>query len=212
MELFAERGHRGPTLKAVAERAEVSPGLVQHHFKTKQGLLASVQSWVAEQLADIGGELSSGEVNLGVDSTRYDAFLAANPVVAAYLRRVLLESAATGSTEWFTDAVALRREGRSGDESESSQADVTAAMVVLVDLAPVLFGSVARPCAELRFRGVGRAMAPSGDRPSRAAVRPGRPGRLTESARRMCGFVRDTPSGRTNRHSQGGVAARCACG
>jgi AcrR family transcriptional regulator len=140
MELFAERGHRGPTLKAVAERAEVSPGLVQHHYKTKQGLLAGVQSRVAEQLADIGGELSSSEANLGVDSARYDAFLAANPVVAAYLRRVLLESAATGNTEWFTDAVALRRERLSGEESERSAADVTAAMAVLVDLAPVLLG------------------------------------------------------------------------
>ncbi|WP_233213477.1 TetR/AcrR family transcriptional regulator [Mycobacterium hubeiense] len=138
MELFAERGRRGPTLKAVAERAGVSPGLVQHHYKTKQGLLAGVQSWVAEQLADIGGELSSGEANLGVDSARYDAFLAANPVVAAYLRRVLLESTAIGNTEWFTDAVALRRERLGGDEPERSE--VTAAMVVLVDLAPVLLG------------------------------------------------------------------------
>lgn len=35
---FAERGSSGTTMRSVAEAAGVSVGLVQHHFKTKDGL------------------------------------------------------------------------------------------------------------------------------------------------------------------------------
>jgi AcrR family transcriptional regulator len=149
MELYAERGQRGPTLKAVAERADVSPGLVQHHYKTKQGLLAEVHAWVVEQLTIIGADLTPGEANLGVDSARYDDFLVANPVVAGYLRRRLLESATTESADWFTGAVEHRRERLSDTDGDvvgpphvrdGQHVDVKAAMAVLIDVAPVLLG------------------------------------------------------------------------
>jgi AcrR family transcriptional regulator len=137
MELYAERGQRGPTLRAVAERADVSPGLVQHHYKTTQRLMAEAEAWVFEQLIRIGGDAPPGETNLGVDPARYDAFLAANPVVVGYLRRRLLEGA---GADWFTDAVRYRRDRLINDVPESADPAVTAAMVVLVDVAPVLLG------------------------------------------------------------------------
>lgn len=140
MELFGERGYRGPTLKAVAERADVSPGLVQHHFKTKQRLLSEVQAWVSQQLTDIGAGLLPGEANLGVDSARYDAFLVANPVVAAYLRRRLLESTTTDDAEWFGGAVERRRERIAEARPDGQHLDVMAAMAVLIDVAPILLG------------------------------------------------------------------------
>lgn len=139
MQLFAERGERGPTLKAVAERAGVSPGLVQHHYKTKQRLLAEVHSWVLEQLVDIGGGLRPGEADLGVNSARFDEFLSANPVVADYLRRRLLDAAGTDSESWFSVAVEQRR-NELADVASGERRDVIAAMAVLVDVAPVLLG------------------------------------------------------------------------
>ena len=129
MELYAERGQRGPTLRAVAERAGVSPGLVQHHFKTTQRLLAEVEAWVLEQLTSVGADTLPGEASLGVDPARYDDFLVANPVVAGYLRRRLLESAGTDSADWFTDAVEHRRVRLANNDSKSADPDVTAAMV-----------------------------------------------------------------------------------
>jgi len=138
MELFAERGQRGPTLRAVAERADVSPGLVQHHYKTKERLLVEVQSWVQDQLAGLADDALSSAGNLGVDPARYDAFFAANPVVAAYLRRGLLESA--DGAQWFRDAVAHRRERSAQDKSDRLDPDVTAAMAVLIAMGPVMLG------------------------------------------------------------------------
>jgi AcrR family transcriptional regulator len=138
MELYAERGQRGPTLRAVAERADVSPGLVQHHYKTTHRLMAEVQSWVSEQLANIAAEEAPAAGTLGVHPARYDEFLVANPVVAAYLRRGLLESAAPA--EWFRDAVEHRRERLSEGDSDSPDPAVAAAMIALVETAPVLLG------------------------------------------------------------------------
>jgi AcrR family transcriptional regulator len=140
MELFAERGRRGPTLKAVAERADVSPGLVQHHFKTKQRMLAEVQGWVLERLADLGADLRPGEANLGLDAARFDEFLVANPVVAAYLRRRLLDAADDETADWFTVAVEQRHNPTDGGTPADDAADVIASMSVLIDVAPVLLG------------------------------------------------------------------------
>jgi TetR/AcrR family transcriptional regulator, regulator of cefoperazone and chloramphenicol sensitivity len=138
MELYAERGQRGPTLRAVGERADVSPGLVQHHYKTTHRLMSEVQSWVSEQLAAVAADDPSGEGMLGSNPARYDEFLAANPVVAAYLRRGLLESAAPA--DWFRDAVAHRRGRFAEGDAESTDLAVAAAMITLVEMAPVLLG------------------------------------------------------------------------
>jgi hypothetical protein len=62
--------------------------------------------------------------------------LAANPVVAAYLRRRLLDAATTESADWFAVAVEDRKQRLSVDGSD----DVSAAMAVLIDVAPVLLG------------------------------------------------------------------------
>lgn len=45
---FAERGIKGATIKGVAEQAGVSPGLVQHHFGTKDNLRAACDDAVTE--------------------------------------------------------------------------------------------------------------------------------------------------------------------
>ncbi|ORA40242.1 hypothetical protein BST20_06695 [Mycobacterium branderi] len=173
MELYAERGQRGPTLKAVAERADVSPGLVQHHYKTKHRLLAEVQSWVSEQLAGISATDGSAPGSFAGHLARYDEFLAANPVVAAYLRRGLLESAAPA--DWFRDAIEHRCAQFADDGSPDSA--VAAAMSTLVEVAPVLLGPLLEhalkcPTAELntRWRRVERTvLGLAFDRPSENA-------------------------------------------
>jgi TetR/AcrR family transcriptional regulator, regulator of cefoperazone and chloramphenicol sensitivity len=38
LELFGERGYRGTSIRDIARAAGVSPGLVQHHFGSKEGL------------------------------------------------------------------------------------------------------------------------------------------------------------------------------
>jgi putative exporter of polyketide antibiotics len=43
---FAEHGSKGATMRAIADRAGVSLGLVQHHFGTKAGLLEACDAYV----------------------------------------------------------------------------------------------------------------------------------------------------------------------
>jgi AcrR family transcriptional regulator len=46
--LFAERGVKATTIRDVAREAGVSPGLVQHHFGTKENLRKAVDAYVLD--------------------------------------------------------------------------------------------------------------------------------------------------------------------
>ncbi|MEZ5096013.1 MAG: helix-turn-helix domain-containing protein [Nocardioides sp.] len=47
LRLFAERGPEGVTVREIATEAGVSPGLVVHHFGSKDGLRAAVDEYAA---------------------------------------------------------------------------------------------------------------------------------------------------------------------
>src|SRR5213594_1489956 len=50
IELYRERGVGDTTLKAIAEKADVSRGTILHHFGTADGLLGAVLDHVVESL------------------------------------------------------------------------------------------------------------------------------------------------------------------
>ncbi len=54
---FAENGVAATSIRDVASRAGVSPGLVQHHFATKDGLREAVNEYVVERAAETFAEL-----------------------------------------------------------------------------------------------------------------------------------------------------------
>jgi AcrR family transcriptional regulator len=91
---FAAVGVAATSIRDVAKVAGVSPGLVQHHFRSKAQLRRAVDAFVAlrtsEAFADvIGGEPASASA--GKLGERISAFIRANPVVFAYIGRSLLE-------------------------------------------------------------------------------------------------------------------------
>lgn len=62
IELFGEAGFAHATVRAIAERAGVSPGLVIHHYGSKDRLRRACDDWVMEQLGRekamaVGGSL-----------------------------------------------------------------------------------------------------------------------------------------------------------
>lgn len=101
---FAEHGMAGTSIRAVAERAGVSPALVQHHFRTKQGLRTACDTYVVDYLRN---EAASGIDDGKVDDPDYIAgvFRSAPPLLR-YLARALVDGspAAAGI---FDDMVAL---------------------------------------------------------------------------------------------------------
>lgn len=102
--VFAERGEKGATIRAIAARAGVSPPLVQHHFGTKAGLRAACDAYALEYLR--------AEVAAGIDEARLadPAFTAealrAGPSVSRYLVRALVD-ASPGSEALFDELVAI---------------------------------------------------------------------------------------------------------
>ena len=53
MRLFAAQGGTATTIRAVAEQAGVAPGLVSHHFGSKQGLRDACDDFVLDYLRQI---------------------------------------------------------------------------------------------------------------------------------------------------------------
>lgn len=65
MELFARHGYAGTSIRDVAQVAEVSPGLVQHHFGSKAGLREACDVTVRERLHDL--------ISRKLERSEYDA-------------------------------------------------------------------------------------------------------------------------------------------
>jgi len=94
MELFAANGVAASSLRAVAGAAGVSPGLVVHHFGSKEGLIRAVDEAV---LARINATLSevpiegAGAELLAARAEVVAAFLRGQPTLCDYLGRALAE-------------------------------------------------------------------------------------------------------------------------
>jgi AcrR family transcriptional regulator len=88
---FPRDGFSGTTVRAVAEDAGVSPGLIVHHFGTKEGLRKACDEYVIDQIGTVKEEaITSGK--LDDPST-----MAASFSIAPQLMRYLGWSMATGS-------------------------------------------------------------------------------------------------------------------
>lgn len=97
---FAVRGIAATSLRAVAETAEVSIGLVQHHFQTKAALTAAVDQYVLQvlnQALESTALPDSPSDALHEAGRRLIALMAERPDVMTYLGRAVAEGGAFGS-------------------------------------------------------------------------------------------------------------------
>ena len=94
MTLFAAQGVAATSLRAVAKEAGVSPGLIVHHFGSKEGLCQAVDEAVVERIELALGEVpvdgSHGELLEGRGKV-IAALLRDQPVICDYLGRALSE-------------------------------------------------------------------------------------------------------------------------
>lgn len=98
MDLFAQHGESRVSLRAVAAEAGVTLGLVQHHFKTKAGLVDAVDALIVDYfdaaVSSVPPTGTAGEVAAARDEA-VRKMLHDNPAVVNYVRRVVLEPAET---------------------------------------------------------------------------------------------------------------------
>jgi AcrR family transcriptional regulator len=96
---FAARGVAATSIRDVARAARVSPGLVQHHFRSKEGLRRAVERFVVQQATEAFGQPIAGgspaETSTEIGG-KISAFIRANPAMFAYIGRSLLEGDAAG--------------------------------------------------------------------------------------------------------------------
>ncbi len=144
MRLFAERGFARVTIRQVAAAAGVSPGLVMHHFGSKDGLKAAIDTRVAGDIEGMLGQLP------GILEERTQQSLAAlmsdwlerEPHLASYLRRMLLDGGPTADAlfrQFFdvtTRSIQLLRQA--GIMREPLDVETQAAFMLGADLAVIL--------------------------------------------------------------------------
>jgi len=99
--VFAERGIQASTLKNVADEAGpgVSIGRVQHHFKTKDELVAAVDDYAIDALADkIQNPDAPPDEALMAMGRKFTEVLVETPHVLEYICRQMIEPGEVGKT------------------------------------------------------------------------------------------------------------------
>ncbi|HEU0190752.1 MAG TPA: helix-turn-helix domain-containing protein [Mycobacterium sp.] len=160
MDLYAEFGEDGTSMRDIAARAGVTVGLVVHHFKTKDGIRSAVEELVvdyfAHAIAQAPVDGTPRQVALARDAS-VTKMLESNPAVVDYLRRALLDPAGLRGellqrlTELTrTELVKARTTGiASGRRSESTQIiDIMVRQLGRLFLQPMIdtmWGHVAGP-------------------------------------------------------------------
>lgn len=97
--VFADHGVRSSTLRMVAQEAGVSIGRVQHHFKTKDELVAAVDDHAVDLLAaQIQNPDAPPEQALMAMGQRFTGVLIETPHVLQYICRQMVEEGDLGKT------------------------------------------------------------------------------------------------------------------
>lgn len=150
--LFAERGVDAVSVRDVATAAGVSPGLVVHHFGTKEALRQAVDDHVMAlleaMLAAAGTEMdldpAGPEAGAGLAASfagLFAEYLPPGSPVPAYVRRLLMSGEAGRALfrSFFDMTVAMIRTWTaSGLLRAASDPEATAAFLLLNDLAVFL--------------------------------------------------------------------------
>jgi AcrR family transcriptional regulator len=142
LHLFALHGVRGTSMRDIAREADVSPSLVVHHFGSKNGLRDAVDTYVAEVMTRLIGELADQPDDAGRATAALWAALDREPDLMAYLRRSLVEGGAPGRRlfGWMVEATE-RELGVMQDAGALRPADDPRARAVFLlanDMAPIV--------------------------------------------------------------------------
>ncbi|MEW1845864.1 TetR family transcriptional regulator [Nonomuraea angiospora] len=127
MGLFAEQGVKATTIRGIAEAARVSPGLVQHHFGTKEALRQACDEYV---LSYVREQVTAGVTDRNLEKPEFiENVHRTAPPLMKYLGRALVEGSPAAAT-MFDDLVTVT-EQHLANEDQHSEADHRARATVL---------------------------------------------------------------------------------
>jgi TetR/AcrR family transcriptional regulator, regulator of cefoperazone and chloramphenicol sensitivity len=146
LERFADAGLAATSIRDVAKAAGTSPGLVQHHFKTKAKLRDAVNEYVTSIVVDAFGDPAEEEPSadpIQAAGDRISAFVSANPTALRYLGRAVVEGdpAARRVFNTFVAVILsnLERLAESGSLHRDLDLEWAAMHLVIFNLATILF-------------------------------------------------------------------------
>jgi AcrR family transcriptional regulator len=129
LRLVAERGFAATSIRSVADAAGVSPGLVQHHFRSKAELRRALDAFVVRRVSTSiplpSGDGPPAKVARQIGDAVTE-LIRSNPLLFAYVRRSLIEGDEAG-LQLFDAMVRLTR-------SRLEKLDQAGALRVGVDL------------------------------------------------------------------------------
>lgn len=147
MEAFAKQGFRGATVRGIAAAAGVSPGLVQHHFATKEALRDACDAHATATIRSLTQDVvSDGGLAPELVAASFETML---PVVR-YLAVALADGTARAEA-WFDElvaftggALAAATAGSSSFDPEDDLEAVAAVSAAMQAGLTVLYHQVAR--------------------------------------------------------------------
>lgn len=136
--LYADFGEDATSMRAIAEKAGVTVGLVVHHYGTKDGLREAIEQRIVELFAeaiDAAADSDDPRSVAGPRDAAVASMLEENPAVVGYLRRAVLDP--TGNRgrvlEMLTDLTAEQVASlRTAGLASTAHADSTQVIGVLV--------------------------------------------------------------------------------
>lgn len=148
LRLFAEGGYEPTTVRAIAEAAGVSPGLILHHYGSKEGLRDAVNEEVVrvvlELIDDVLDSSKPVEDQFEAGGAEFRTLLTERPELGAYIRRLFFdgEEAGVRILQRFMEVgrqytIAMEERGVLRRVSDPEMRDLQG---LILDLSPVLFG------------------------------------------------------------------------
>ncbi|MFG1701652.1 TetR family transcriptional regulator [Nonomuraea sp. M3C6] len=122
---FAEHGVKGATMRAIADDADVSLGLVQHHFGSKEGLRDACDAYVVAYIRqEVAEAIDKGRLE---DPSFVEHTRLSSPPVLRYLGRALVDGSPTAASI-YDQLVAVTEQFLAGREDAHGHAAVFTTM------------------------------------------------------------------------------------
>lgn len=152
LQLIGQRGVKAATVRAVADHAGVTPGLVVHHFGTKDRLVAEVEELVLTRFsAAMAVDTSTPTPSDAARdiSARLSRTIGADAALRSYLRRAILEATPAGHAvlERLVQLTIANLRQHTDPEKLPAGPDLTwlAIQIVTINLAGTLLEPLLRP-------------------------------------------------------------------
>ncbi|ATD72017.1 MULTISPECIES: TetR/AcrR family transcriptional regulator [Gordonia] len=169
LDLYADQGEGRVSMRAVAAAAGVTVGLVQHHFKTKEGLRNAVEQLIvdyhAQAIASAPTDGTPGEVIAERDRA-VQRMLLEHPPVVDYLRRAVLDPAGEHGALIGRLTELTRSEVTKSRESGLASTDRSEAVQVVRVMVRQLGGLFLQPMVDAIWAGAGGLDTADSEKPS----------------------------------------------